>query len=323
MWPFARLAGIEARVVEALARTGISLTDFANPDTRVPHRIAVQLLRDTVKAVGDPTFGLRAGEQLEPGDFEVLEYAARCTATLGDAMRCVARYFRLMNDSAEITIVPVDETVEWRFRVTDDVVEPPASNDFVLAAALGFSRRNAAVYEAPLEIRFVHDRPNYAAAYERFGAPVKFGSPYNAIVIRKSRLLAPMLRANPGMSEAFELHAQELAARLDAQRGVAGRVREDVTSQLGVGTLTMQRTARRLAMSVATLRRRLEQEGTTFSDIVETTRKGLAEQYLARSRPAVSEIAFLLGFSDVASFDRAFKRWTGVSPTKYRASSRD
>jgi AraC-like DNA-binding protein len=97
-------------------------------------------------------------------------------------------------------------------------------------------------------------------------------------------------------------------------------VREEVTGLLGMGEVTMRKTARRLGMSVATLRRRLESEGTTFRDIVEDMRKRLAERYLASREPAVSEIAFLLGFADVASFDRAFKRWMGVSPTKYRAT---
>ena len=154
----------------------------------------------------------------------------------------------------------------------------------------------------------MHERPSYANEYSRFEVPVKFGAPYNAIVMRKARLRAPMLRANPDMLFAFEQHAKQLIDRLEARDGIVGRVRESITSQLGMGEVTMRGTARRLAMSVATLRRRLEGEGTTFSHIVEEMRKRLAEQYLTTPQPAVSEIAFLLGFSDVASFDRAFKR---------------
>jgi AraC-like DNA-binding protein len=150
---------------------------------------------------------------------------------------------------------------------------------------------------------------------------VTYGAPYNGFVFRRERLSVPLAQSNPRMQNAFELHAKQLLERLKHRAGVAGRVREEVASQLGSGPVSMESTSRRLAMSVATLRRRLEEEGTTFSEVVEELRKHLAEQYLTEPRPAISEIAFLLGFSDVASFDRAFKRWRGVSPRKFRAGS--
>jgi AraC-like DNA-binding protein len=85
----------------------------------------------------------------------------------------------------------------------------------------------------------------------------------------------------------------------------------------------MEVTAQRLAMSVATLRRRLEEEHATFSGIVDELRRQLAEGYLRDDQPTVSEVAFLLGFSDVAAFGRAFKRWHGISPTEFRAGERN
>lgn len=318
VWPFARLAANHPGAVGVLVRPGISAEDFGNPDTRIPHSVAMGLLRDTVATVGDPTLGLRAGEQLEAGDFDVLEYAARSTATLGEAIQCVARYFRLMNDAAEITVVEQADTAVWRFRVLDDVPQPPAANDFVIASSLAFSRRNTSDTEPPLEIRLMHDRPDHAAAYERFGTEVTFGAPYNEIVMRKDRLRTPMARTNPQISAAFELRAKELVNRLEARDGIVGRVRRHLGAQMGSGSATMSVTAQRLAMSEATLRRRLQDEGTTFRGLVEDLRQRLARQYLEQTGPAISEIAFLLGFSDVASFDRAFKRWMGHSPTKYR-----
>jgi AraC-like DNA-binding protein len=74
-------------------------------------------------------------------------------------------------------------------------------------------------------------------------------------------------------------------------------------------------------MSVATLRRRLEEESITFSGIVDDVRQGLSKQYLGDQALSVTEIAFLLGFSSVTAFGRAFKRWTGVSPVAFRAKA--
>lgn len=322
VWPFARLLANHSQALEILSKSGIGVEDFPNPDTRVPHRVVMSMLEQTVARLGDPLIGLNAGELVDPADFDVLEHAARSASSLGEAIQCMVRYFRLINDAADISVVPVGELVEWRYRVHAGLPQPPAGSDFVIAASLGFSRRNVAAYEPPLEIRFMHPRPSYAAEYERrFQTKITFEAPYNTIVLRRERLLVPMKRGNPRMQAAFEHQAQQLLGRLEDRQSVAGRVREDIALQFRTGSVSMHATARRLAMSVATLRRRLEEEGTTFSQIVDELRRGLAERYLGEPRSAISEIAFLLGFSNVTAFGRAFKRWTGVSPTEYRAST--
>ena len=158
-----------------------------------------------------------------------------------------------------------------------------------------------------------------AAEYEKvFEAPIVFGATCNAIVTKASRLDAPMLHANPRIAAAFEIHATQLLDGLSRTRGIAGRVRQEVMAQLQTGIISMSETGSRLGMSVATLRRRLEEEGVTFSSIVDDVRKSLSKQYLGDAALSVTEIAFLLGFSSVTAFGRAFKRWTGVSPIAYR-----
>lgn len=322
MWPFVRVIGADPRGMEHLASLGIGPEEFANPATRIPHTLSQQLLRETIERIGDPTLGLKAGEQIDSGDFDVLEHAARCSATLGEATQCMARYYRLMSDAAEITLVEEGPHVAWRYRVTDGVPQEPASNDFAVAAAMSFSRRNSTDYRPPIEVHLAHQKPSYASEYERvFDCPVRFGTVYNTIVMDRARLSAPMLRANPSMSHAFELQLRQLLDKLRQSEGVAGRVREEVASQLSGRGVSMHATAKSLAMSVATLRRRLEAEGITFARIVDDLRKGLAEQYLTNPGLTITEVAFLLGFSNVTAFHRAFKRWTGASPATYRARS--
>jgi AraC-like DNA-binding protein len=327
IWPFARLAVSSGGSFEALEeirkKIGLDSGSFGNPDTRIPHQAVMDTLEATVRVAGDPTIGLRAGASVEPGDFDVVEYAARSMPTLGEAMMCFARYFRILNDAAQITVDIEGEHAVWRIRIVDGVPQPPAANDFALASGLAFAKRNVESYEAPREIWLMHDRPSYAAAYEAFEAPVKFGAPYNAMFIRKERMNQPMLRANPKISVAFEAHARHVLEGLQKSDGVSGRVREEVARQLRTGLVNMRETARRLAMSTATLRRRLEEEESTFSDIVDDVRRRLADQYLGDPALTVTEIAFLLGFSDLAAFDRAFKRWTGLSPTVHRAQRRE
>jgi AraC-like DNA-binding protein len=323
LWPFARLLGSHRGALDFVSALGITIADFPNPDTRISHRVATQLLERTVERTRDPTIGLRAGELVDPGDFEVLEHAARCAANLGDAIRCMSRYFRLVHEAAELSVVEAGDFAELRFHVLDDVRDPPAANDFCIAAALAFSRRNCTTYEPPVVVRLAHARPAYAAQYDRhFGTQVVFDAPFNAMVIHRSRLAVPMRRASPDLLAAFELQGRHLLEKLEDRQSVTGQGRNDVSAQLRVASVSMLATARRLAMSIATLRRRLEDEGTTFSAIVAEVRRKLAERYLREPRPAIGEIAFLLGFSNVTAFGRAFKRWVGVSPTEYRSTMR-
>ena len=100
--------------------------------------------------------------------------------------------------------------------------------------------------------------------------------------------------------------------------GAAQRVREVLVAQLASGSIEMVDVARKLGMSVATLRRKLDDEGSSFSAVLDELRRELALRYSRQPEPSVSEIAFLLGFSDLRAFGRAFKRWHGAAPTEFR-----
>jgi len=144
----------------------------------------------------------------------------------------------------------------------------------------------------------MHARPRDTVAYARlFRAPFKFGATYNGHVMPREWLERPMLRAQPGLHAAFELHAQACLEKLRAQDGISGRVRSLIVERLRGGDIDMLSIGRELAMSVATLRRRLEEEGTTHSRILDEVRQDLAKRYLRDPKFAVPEIAFLLGFS--------------------------
>jgi hypothetical protein len=239
VWPFARLAGARPELAISLARFGVHAPEFANPDTRIPYRAGIELLADAIRATGDPTVGLRAGLQIESGDFDVVESAARSAPTLRAGILCMARYFRLMNEAGEITLEESGEQASWCYRVTAEVPEHPAVHDFVLASALTFAMRNVSMWEAPIEVCVPHQKTAYVAEYERtFAAPVRFGAPFTGFVIRRSRLEIPMRGANPRVAAAFERHAQQLLEKLRDADGITGRVRANVAAQLGVAEVS-------------------------------------------------------------------------------------
>ena len=321
VWPYARLAARYPGALATISKIGLGPAEYANPDTRLALSGAIELLNASIESSGDPALGLHAGELIEPGDFDVLEYAAQSCTTLREGIGCVSRYVRLLSDVAEISIVDSGGVAAIRYRLDDPLPMPPAANDFVVSLLFRNARRDTAIDDLATEIQFAHGPTTYLDEYARvFGTKVTFDAPINAILLRPELLEAPLRRANPRVSAAFELQVRHLLEKLQENRTVRGRVRELVFAELSRGNLTMDTVARKLGMSVATLRRRLEEEGARFSEIVEALREELARQYLREKNHATSEVAFLLGFADVVSFHKAFKRWTGQTPTEFRAS---
>ena len=327
LWPFARAVEGGSTLVHTLALLGLGAGEFVNADTRLPHRTVMALLKEAVDRTGDRSIGLRAGASVERGDFAALEYAASSCANLRDAILCVSRYMCLLNEAAEIRLTEEGDRAVWRYRVTDGVPQPPEANDFVIACAITFARMYADVpgsvdLEGSLiEVHFTHAEATDAAGYKQFfGLDVKLGMPDNACVFTRSSLEMPMRRANATFHVAFEAYAKELAERLRGQQSVAGRAREVVLTQLRSGASGMSSVARTMGMSVATLRRRLQVENTTHSEILDRVRYDLAKAYLLDLGLSIREIAFLLGYSHAKAFYNAFKRWSGgASPAEYRA----
>jgi AraC-like DNA-binding protein len=326
LWSFVRLLGESPAAAEAMRQEGIEPSLLAHPDTRLPHRRVMELIEAWVATSNDPAIGLRAGLAVEPGELEAMEYASRSCATLREGILCSARFMHLLNEAADVSLVESGDVALWRFRVTDGVRQPRAANDFVLACAAKYSRRYALVSEPPLEVHLMHDAPTDVSPYGKFRSTLRFGMPHNGFVFHRRFLDRPMVRANDGLRAGFETYARELSDKISptsqATLRTRDRARDVVVDQLRRGEMCMESVASALAMSVPTLRRRLEEEGTTFSDLVDDIRRELAEQLLRDPRRTVSEIAFLLGFSHAPAFHKAFRRWTGSTPSEHRARAR-
>jgi AraC-like DNA-binding protein len=322
MIPFIRVTGSSPADLQILGREGIGLKEFVDPDTRVRHRVMMQLLANAVERTGDPELGLRAGERVEAGDYDALEYAARSSANVREAILCVIRYQFLMHGGHEAHLIEDGDTATWQWRATDDVEQLPASNDFSLVSAHSLGRRYSSGDGTLREVHFLHAEPASLTTHRRiFGqATLKFGMPYNALVFDRSHLDQPMLHAHAGLYAAYELHVNTVLQRLKRDEGVAGRVRVVLLEQLRAGDFSVTTVARKLAMSVTTLRRRLGEQGTSHREILDGVRRELAQGYLADLTLAISEVAFLLGFSHVTGFYKAFSRWSsGTTPAEYRA----
>ena len=291
-------------------------------DDRVPISVAHELLRGLIEQTGDLDLGLKAGRTMSAGDVGVAGYAIRSAATVHDAIEVAARYIRLVNDGLELRLHHEGNRVilQWESMI----VMPRAAEDFLMSA-IYTSHMRMLLHDAPeLECWFTYPEPSAMVEYERtFGtAKLRFVAPFAGYAFDSGHLQKPVEAADAKLHSVLRQHAEALLGDLPASRTFTDRVRHHLSSDLSHGRPAASKLARRLHMSARTLERRLEGEGTTFGAVLDDLRRRLALDHLGRRDVSLSEIAFLLGFSQVGAFHRAFKRWTGTTPFEYRRQAR-
>jgi AraC-like DNA-binding protein len=319
----AAMAGVAPN--ELLAAAGVDPADLADPDGRLPMALEVRLWSEAVRLSGDDCFGLHLAERTPIEAFGALGFALRSSATLGDAYRRMIRYFRLIAHGPSLEIVIDGDVARIRHEPPPGPVAPSrhAVECFLvnLVACVRFGVDPAYV---PRAVSFRHPAPARTAEHRRvFGPGLRFGQAGDELVIERALLDRAQKDAEPALGAVLDQHLSAQLAALPASPGnFLDRVRSALAAELADGEPALPALAARLRMSPRSLQRRLQQEGSSLSSLLDRLRADLAVRYLAESQDSIAEVAFLLGFSDVTTFHRAFKRWTGVTPATYRKDPR-
>jgi AraC-like DNA-binding protein len=199
-----------------------------------------------------------------------------------------------------------------------DPIVAAIDSDFVMSIIMDMCRLN---YGGPLravEVRLVRAKPGNARPYRRFyGCPIQFGARENSFLLSSTVVNAVLPTSNRQLAATLDQILTRQLATLDKSNIVA-RCKAALLEHLTSGDVSEQKMAKLLHMSRRTLQRRLAQLGTSFQALLDATRQELALRYMEDPNRSVIEATFLLGFSGQSAFARAFKRWTGVSPTAYR-----
>lgn len=318
VWPFLELLRERGVSFDSL-NLGPELGALDDPENRIPHAVAMRLLQMTVRGSRDPALGLHAAEQVRPGNFDVLEFAARSSGTLGEAIETSNRYLRLLHDAADFQLEIGPEKAIWVCHLRGDLEIPPAAAQLTLATMVLVGRRILGRELSPLEVHFAHEKPDNVTEYERvFQCPVRFGQKHDALVIQADDLKLPMPAADAALKAFLDKTAQQLLRGLPTADTWTDRVREQLAQELSGGEPGLSRVAKKLGVAPRTLRRRLQEEGTFYKEVLDKLRQTLAEQYLIERRLTVADVSFLLGFSEPSAFHKAYKRWTGRSPAEAR-----
>jgi AraC-like DNA-binding protein len=321
---FAAKAGVRADELLHAAQLGPAL--LAGADVELLHSQELRLWAEASRLTGDADFGLHLAEWViaTPAEhLDVLAFAARSCATLGDNFQCVGRYLRLVHDGIYLTLEEEQDVARLVHGHHREPPEPPRHPvEGQLAIALLQGRRAIGVEFVPRAVRFRHDRPAREREHARiFRAPVSYGCPRNELVLDRALLARPQRKADRRLLAMLDRQLdRQLATRPDGQ-GTRGEVRRRMLEELPGREPTVGAIASELHMSPRSLQRRLGDEGTTFAELLAELRHELALRHLQDQRLSIGEVAFLLGFVDVSSFHRAFKRWTGHTPAEYRRAA--
>jgi AraC-like DNA-binding protein len=306
--------------VEAfLAEQGVGSALLRDPEARLPHAAAIRLWQAAGELTNDADLGLHVAEAIRPGQFGALDYALRTSANLGAAYARLSHYHRLLHDAAEVVLEIERDRAILSHRLPLPGGVPRPVSEFILAGWLVTSRQATGANCRPMAARFPHAAPANTSEHRRvFGCALKFGHKRSELVFPREHLELPLLKADPALQEIVESQVKALIAKLPKAEATTDAVRRFLAQELSCGQPQLAQVAPRLRMSARTLHRRLGQEGTTFRRILTEVRRELAVRHLAEGQLAIGEIAFLLGFSEVSAFHRAFKNWTGHTPRAYR-----
>ena len=315
----AETRGLDVRPI--FAATGIDHAVLEKPGARVCANAMKEAWTRTTRRLCDPQFGLTFADSFPLGASSLMDYLVMSSADVGDAIGRVARYAPLMSD-AERLVLSVHGG-EARFRCQSENAMPHIPEMIV-----GLFLRRARELFGPewrlKRVSFAHPAQGPRATYDRIcQAPVLFEMPFTEVVFERDLLKKPMPGANPRMSAIFMGEADAALATV-APPAVApsfiDTVKRVLENGLHARDLTLKRLADHLGISERTLQRRLRSAGVTHRGLVRGVREDLANRSLA-TRVSQGQIARTLGYSGTGAFQRAFKRWSGMTPGQLRRTS--
>lgn len=276
-----------------------------------------------VTATGDAHIGLSIAELVRPENFDLLGYVARHSETLGDGLARVTQYGALIGAPGRISMDVDGPTASLTFGSPTDGPPHRQSVEFIFRALQQMAERLSGESAPSGHIEFRHPRPPSVERLESiFGPDLRFDQPHNRMVFESMYLKLPVRGHDPQLRKILERQARDLIEQFDESSSIVRTVTELVTKELATGNPNSDHVASLLGVSVRTMSRHLKEAGTSYQALLDNVRFQLASRYLSRTRVDIGEVAFLLGFADTSSFNRAFKRWSGETPSAYRAKVR-
>ncbi len=265
------------------------------------------LIQDVAVRLKDPSFGLTLADAIPEGTYGLVELLARTAPTVEEALRVLARYGGQINPVGRFEVSDAEAGVELRYHVLGSSSGLGAlQNEFSIAFVVRAIRLVASAPIALMRVWFAHEAPSDGARLDGyFSCPITYGADSCGFALDAETSELALTSSDPVVHEFL---AQQAAERSPESSSFVATVCHVVEQQLGYDDLELERVAEHLAITPRTLQRRLSDEGTTFSKVVDGLRQQSAERLLREGVPA-ERAAEMLGFASAESFRRSLRRW--------------
>jgi AraC-like DNA-binding protein len=319
MWKVLKDLNLDPQqVIEETFSSGVDLSQRHDPNHRYSYDDAEKLWLRLEAMTGDKCLGIKIASHWHPSYLGALGYAWLASSTLRTAFGRLLRYGRMVSEGITMRLDEDDDGFSVIISYDNPVITRRIA---IMAILLDMCRANLGRDLAPLQACFKHSQPDCVADYYAFfRCPLEFDSADNRLRFAKSDIDAPSPGSNPIMTQASDQIVLDYLARMD-KADIVSRTKAEITRQLPNGGVTDQSIAAALHMSERSLQRALQDKQLTYKQLLNEVRQDLAKKYLRDRSLSMTEISFLLGFSEMSAFSRAFKRWQGLSPSDYRGSS--
>jgi AraC-like DNA-binding protein len=298
-----------------LADAGICRADLNDPDGRIPVTAWAPMFRRALDERPMTNAGMRLASVTPFGAFPLIDYLVATSTSVGDGLTRLARYLRL----AEPLSVPCLHEDEDPIRVLLEGHDTPVSAEFTVTLNLLHWREETEGRFRAAYVSFCHEPEDVEEMQRLFGCPVHAAASWNGWAFPREMSQLPLRRRDPALSDLLQRLADESIARLSpTAEGIALDVRRALASRIAGGDTRIQTIARTLATSARSLQRRLAAAGVSYQRLLDLARKDAAERYLTDLSLPVGAVAYLLGYSEPAAFNRAFRRRHNETPQAFR-----
>jgi AraC-like DNA-binding protein len=297
-----------------LADAGIRPADLDDPDARIPRSVWGAVFSRALEQRPMKNAGMRLAAVTPFGAFPLIDYLIATSQNVGEGLTRLARYLRL----AEARSVPDAREEEDPIRVLLQGCDTSFSAEFTVTLNLLHFRRETETRFRAIYASFCHEPDDVTEMERVLNCPVHTGASWNGWALTREAWQLPLRRRDSVLTSLLQRQADEAIARLPPMEGVPLDVRRALASRIGGGDTRIQTIARTLAMSARSLQRRLAAAGVSYQQLLDLARKDAAECYLTDSQLSIGEVAHLLGYSEPASFNRAFRRWRNQGPRAFR-----
>lgn len=317
------LQGIDVSDAEMEQKTGIVVADLDKPDQRIPISPYNKLWNFALLKSANPALGLHLGEMVNEEQMGVIGHIIFNNATLGEALKQFSRLFQLVNEGmrAELSVEGDLAILRYLWEAPEFYSIP--NMERTMAVSITRAKSYIAQQLKVEYVSFQHPQPAYIEEYQRvFNCPLKFNDDCSSVAFKAQFLDYKLPKGNPYIHQVLTRHVESLLKKLRARNSFSSQIKNIIYKELSKNAVDAETIASKMHMSRHTLYRKLKSENHSFQELIEEVRQQKAMKYLNSDKYTLSEIAFLLGFSELSAFSRAFKRWTGKSPAQFMKSKK-